>query len=368
MATLASIPAPRRKSGPQLPVSWYVDPAIYALEEKLLFPASPKYVGHELMVPNIGDFHTLSWMNNGKALVRNDQGIDLISNVCRHRQALMLNGKGNARHIVCPLHRWTYDLHGELLAAPHFPEKPCLHLNKTALQNWNGLLFDSPRDIGKDLADLGMRHELDFSGYLLNRVMVEEYNFNWKTFIEVYLEDYHVAPFHPGLNRFVDCEDLQWKFGKWHSLQTVGVSPAFGKPGSAVYNRWHQQLLEYNQNQMPKSGAIWMVYYPFLMMEWYPHVLVVSHLIPRGVDACTNIVEFYYPEDIALFEAEFIEAQQAAYNETAVEDREICERMHEGRRALFAQGLDERGPYQHPMETGLEHFHLWLREQLEAHL
>ena len=221
MATLASIPALRRKSGPQLPVSWYVDPAIYALEEKLLFPAAPKYVGHELMVPNIGDFHTLSWMNNGKVLVHNDHGIDLISNVCRHRQALMLNGKGNVRHIVCPLHRWTYDLHGELLAAPHFPEKPCLHLNKTALQKWNGLLFDSPRDIGKDLADLGMRQELDFSGYLLNRVMVEEYNFNWKTFIEVYLEYNHVGPFHPGLNRFVDCEDLQWKFGKWHSLQTV---------------------------------------------------------------------------------------------------------------------------------------------------
>ena len=111
-----------------------------------------------------------------------------------------------------------------------------------------------------------------------------------------------------------------------------------------------------------------MVYYPFLMMDWYPHVLVVSHLIPRGVDACTNVVEFYYPEDIALFEAEFIEAQQAAYNETAIEDREICERMHEGHRALFAQGLDARGPYQYPMETGLEHVHLWLREQLEAHL
>jgi hypothetical protein len=31
-------------------------------------------------------------------------------------------------------------------------------------------------------------------------------------------------------------------------------------------------------------------------------------------------------------------------------------------------GKDERGPYQHPMETGLEHFHQWYRTQMEPHL
>ena len=368
MASLASVTSLQPKSMPQLPVSWYADPAIYALEQKLLFPAAPKYIGHELMAPNRGDFHTLEWMNDAKALVHNQQGIELISNVCRHRQALMLNGRGHANHIVCPLHRWTYNLQGELLGAPHFPENPCLHLNKSSLQNWNGLLFESKRDIAKDLAKLGCKQDFDFTGYMLDHVMVEEYSFNWKTFIEVYLEDYHVGPFHPGLDQFVDCENLNWEFGDWYSVQTVGIKPALKKSGSPVYQRWQQQVMQYSQELSPKYGAIWMVYYPFLMIEWYPHVLVVSHLIPRGVDACTNVVEFYYPEDIALFEREFIEAQQAAYEETAVEDKEICQRMHDGRRALFAQGIDERGPYQHPMETGLEHFHLWMRTQLEPHL
>jgi hypothetical protein len=36
---------------PQLPVSWYFDPEIFALEKKLLFDAGANYVGHELMVP-----------------------------------------------------------------------------------------------------------------------------------------------------------------------------------------------------------------------------------------------------------------------------------------------------------------------------
>lgn len=368
MASLASINPQQHFRAPQLPVSWYADPAIYALEQRVLFPGAARYVGHALMVPNRGDYHTLGWMDHVKALVHNDNGIELISNVCRHRQALMLEGRGQARNIVCPLHRWTYNLQGELLGAPHFAEKPCLHLNKTGLQHWNGLLFEGRRDIGRDLAGLGCRHDIDFTGYVLDRVKVDEYDFNWKTFIEVYLEDYHVGPFHPGLDGFVDCQNLNWEFGDWYSVQQVGVKHGLSTSGSPIYQEWQQQLLQYNNGKVPTHGAMWLVYYPFLMVEWYPHVLVVSHLIPRGVDACTNVVEFYYPEDIALFERALVEAHQAAYEETAIEDKEICRRMHQGRRALFAQGIDERGPYQHPMESGLEHFHLWLRAQLESHL
>jgi phenylpropionate dioxygenase-like ring-hydroxylating dioxygenase large terminal subunit len=353
---------------PQLPVAWYVDAEIYGLEQKVLFPQAPQYVGHELMVPNAGDYYSLAWMNHAKALVNNNNGIELISNLCRHRQALMLKGQGNSPLIVCPLHRWTYNLQGELIGAPHFIEKPCYHLNITPLQNWNGLLFNSGRDIAKDLNQLACKADFDFTGFKLDRVMVEEYDFNWKTFIEVYLEDYHVGPFHPGLNNFVDCNQLNWEMGNNFSVQTVGVKQALKKSGSPVYQKWQQQVLQHNNAQLPKHGAIWMAYYPFLMIEWYPNVLVVSHIIPRGVDACSNVVEFYYPEDIVLNEREFIAAQQAAYEETAVEDKEICQRMHEGRRALFAQGMDERGPYQYPMESGLEHFHIWLREQLEPHL
>src|SRR3954466_10430491 len=104
-----------RTAGPHLPVSWYFDPAIFELEKKHLFDAGANYVGHELMVPNAGDYHTLAWANDAKVLVRSAEGVELLSNVCRHRQAIMLRGRGNVENIVCPLHQWTYDLKGELL-------------------------------------------------------------------------------------------------------------------------------------------------------------------------------------------------------------------------------------------------------------
>ena len=350
----------------QLPVHAYHEQRVFEAEMRSLFSkqSSLGYVGHELMVPNPGDFHTIGWMNNALSLVRNQNGVELISNVCRHRQAIMLEGRGNRQNIVCPLHRWTYDLKGELMGAPHFGEKPCLNLHKVPLSRWNGLLFNGQRDIAAEMASLGVREQLNFDGYLLDRVEIHECNYNWKTFIEVYLEDYHVEPFHPGLGGFVTCDDLAWEYGERHSVQTVGVNNALARPGSDKYRHWHDQVLKYRNGAPPAHGAIWLTLYPNIMVEWYPHVLVVSHLIPRGPQQTTNVVEFYYPEDIALFERDFVEAEQAAYMETAIEDDEIALRMDAGRKALMQQGINQVGPYQSPMEDGMQHFHEYLRREL----
>ncbi|MGC2167054.1 MAG: aromatic ring-hydroxylating dioxygenase subunit alpha [Gallionella sp.] len=349
----------------QLPLSWYFDSRILELEKRLLFDQGPSYVGHELMVPNLGDYQVLE--SESQLLVRNQHGVELLSNICRHRQATMLQGRGNARHIVCPIHRWTYQTDGQLMGAPHFPQNPCLHLNKSPLQNWNGLLFSGRRNIAKDLEAVGVMQDLDFSGYMLDRVEVIEYAFNWKTFIEVYLEDYHVNPFHPGLGNFVDCDDLKWEFGAQYSVQTVGIKNGLRKVGSKAYGRWQEQVLRYHGDKMPNYGAIWLTYYPNIMVEWYPGTLVISTIIPRGAEACANIVEFYYLEDIVLFERDYVEAEQQAYNETAVEDDVICLRMHRGRKALYQRGIEEHGPYQSPTEDGMLHFHEYLRRELVAH-
>ena len=364
-----------QQAASQLPVSTYFDEALFQRELNTLFRQGPRYVGHQLAVPHPGDYYALPHEAEGRALVRNAQGgVELVSNVCRHRQAIMLNGRGNLQNqqkgsaggnIVCPLHRWTYAPDGQLLGAPHFAQDPCLNLNNYALQAWNGLLFeDNGRDIAADLAGMGPRAQLNFDGYALDRVELHECHYNWKTFIEVYLEDYHVGPFHPGLGQFVTCDDLSWEFKEHYSVQTVGVSAGFGQPGSDTYKKWHEVLLKYRNGQLPERGAIWLTYYPHIMVEWYPHVLTVSTLHPISPSKTLNMVEFYYPEEIVAFEREFVEAQQAAYMETCIEDDEIAERMDAGRKALLARGDNEVGPYQSPMEDGMQHFHEWYRRQM----
>jgi choline monooxygenase len=272
----------------QLPVDWYFDESIHELEKKLIFDAGPGYVGHQLMVPEAGDYRTLEWKDHGQMLLNGgsdagkNAGIWQMSNVCRHRQAIMLQGSGKLNGpIVCPIHRWTYEQGGELIGAPHFPQNPCLNLNKAQAR-----ALERPALQGAALGQRRPRRhegrrELDFTGYKLDHVEMHECNYNWKTFIEVYLEDYHVVPFHPGLGNFVTCDDLTWQFGDWYSVQRVGITSLPRNPVRPP-TRWQKAVLEYYGDRgEPEHGAIWLTYYPNIMVEWYPHVLVVSTLIPR---------------------------------------------------------------------------------------
>jgi phenylpropionate dioxygenase-like ring-hydroxylating dioxygenase large terminal subunit len=367
-----------QQAASQLSVSSYFDEALHSRELELLFQHGPRYLGHELAIPELGDYYALPQEGEGRALLRTKNGIELISNVCRHRQAVMLRGRGSVNetpasggNIVCPLHRWTYSAGdgakaGTLLGAPHFATDPCLNLNNYQVQSWNGLVFErNVFDVNRALARLGAKADLDFSGYVYDRTEMHEVDYNWKTFVEVYLEDYHVGPFHPGLGNFVTCEDLRWEFGRHHSLQTVGVAGKLGKAGSDIYRKWHDEVLRYQDGRPPKHGAIWLTLYPNVMVEWYPNVLVVSTLYPKGPRKTLNVVEFFYPEEIAAFEREFVAAQQAAYRETCVEDDEIALRMDAGRKALMERGDNEVGPYQSPMEDGMQHFHEWYGEAMD---
>lgn len=365
----------------QLSVGNYFDERIFALEQERIFQRSARYIGHEKLVPEPGDWRTLVHENAGRVLVRNASGVELISNVCRHRQAIILGGDAenvaNPRkacgnlgdtggNIVCPVHRWTYSQQGKLLGAPQFPETPCLDLQRFTLKQCHGLLFEGPRDPARDLAPLFARPEFDFSDYVLDHVEIHQCHYNWKTFIEVYLEDYHVGPFHPGLGQFVTCEDLTWEFADQYSLQRVGIHNALTQPGTDIYKIWHDRLLDYRDGAAPDFGAVWVTYFPTHMIELYPHVVVLSTLHPVGPQETVNVVEFYYPEDIAAFEREFVLAQRAAYMETAIEDDEIAERMDAGRKALWRRGVNETGPYQSPMEDGMMHFHEWYRRLMGA--
>ena len=319
------------------------------------------------MVPNVGDYHSLEWLDNARVLVRNAEGIELLSNICRHRQAIMLQGRGTVRNIVCPIHRWTYALDGKLLGAPHFPRNPCLDLNKSRLTSWNGLLFAGTRDVAADLASMDVAAKLDFSGFVFDRALVEEYACNWKTFIEVYLEDYHVEPFHPGLGNFVDVSDLRWQFGHWYSVQTCGVRNRLAKAGSAVYQRWHEEVLRCGEGNQPAHGAIWLTYFPNIMVEWYPHSLVVSTLVPRG------------PEDVRTSSSSTIPKRSALRARVRrggtggiSGDRDRRRRDHRanqrGTPGSRPASADRGGPYQSPLEDGMQHFHEFIRRELSPHV
>src|SRR3954462_4194193 len=59
MTDLANVSALTRTPA-QLPIEWYFDPQIAEIERKMLFENGPGYVGHELMVPEVGNYRSLT--------------------------------------------------------------------------------------------------------------------------------------------------------------------------------------------------------------------------------------------------------------------------------------------------------------------
>lgn len=99
----------------------YIEPEIFELEMRHLWPSSWIYVGHESQVPLLGDFISLEIGREPVILVRNREGgLNLLSNRCAHKGTKLVGARaGNLRSSIrCPYHGWAYHLDGGLRAIP----------------------------------------------------------------------------------------------------------------------------------------------------------------------------------------------------------------------------------------------------------
>lgn len=367
MGSSIEMPAVKKKAPALgLPPSWYLDPEIFEVERRMLFDVGPGFVGRAEMVPREGDYIALEGANAGRLLVRHQGKVRLVSNVCRHRQAMMLHGRGNAKRIVCPVHNWAYGLDGCQVAAPYFADNPRLDLDSEALISWRGLLFTGPRDAAADLSALDDWSELDANGYVLDRVEYEEHPINWKSFMEVFLEDYHVFAIHPGLRTFVDPETLKAPKtlgGSRFYSEVVNPRWPLGNPGSHHFDEYQQLLVDVYEGQTPPYGAVWLALFPSTLIEFYPHAHIVTNYDPLGPERTRLTSQYYFRQSIREERPDFVAASHAIFAEVTAEDHEASVRLHEGRRALWQQGVERQGPFQEPMEQGLRTFHQFLRAE-----
>jgi choline monooxygenase len=352
-----------------LPISWYFDPDILEIERQALFAAGPTYSGHQSLVKSDGDYCTLGGLQSGKLLVRNNGRPQLVSNVCRHRQSQMLTGAGHAKNIVCPVHNWAYDLDGCQVAAPHFEKNPCLDLERTELAEWNGLLYAGPRDVRHELAPLNGWTELAASNYVLERVDEEEHDLNWKVFLEVYLEDYHISAVHPGFRTFVDPTDLRGAFqaigGERFFCEQVHVRWPLPQAATPLFAEYQKVLLDVLAGHRPPYAAIWMCLFAGQLVEWYPFTMVATTYTPLSSTRTRLRSEYYFDREIADTRRDYVETSLAVLDEVTGEDQAAAQKIQNGRNALHAAGENAQGPYQMPMEQGLRRFHDCLRSIVE---
>lgn len=216
-------------------------------------------------VPNLGDRRRLPQDKGGRVLVHNAYGVQLLSNVCRHRKELTLGGEtgdvggaaqssGNLAatggNIVRPLHRWTYDAHGALIGAPELERKPCRNLEYFG----HGLLYEGPREAAKEMVKVFGRPDFDFSGY----VLVPYRN----AYVPLRPEDFYRG-LSGGPSR---CTVPSWarkvrdlrgpRLGVSGYVQHAagGVHNALTQPGSDIYQMWPTDYSTISAAMRPRSA------------------------------------------------------------------------------------------------------------------
>src|SRR5579863_8590294 len=138
--------APR---GTALEPRLYVDPAVLAAEQELIFERTWQFVGHVSSLPRSGSYITGSAGNQPVLIVRDqDERLRAYRNVCRHRASKLLSGSGQCKGAIrCRYHGWTYRFDGSLIGVPEALtygerlDKSTLGLHPARVEELCGLIF-----------------------------------------------------------------------------------------------------------------------------------------------------------------------------------------------------------------------------------
>ncbi len=231
-----------------MPPRVYTSEGVFQLERENIFAREWHCAGRADELSEPGAYVTLDIAGEPVFAVCDREGnIRAFSNVCRHRCARLLEGRGKAGRIVCPYHAWVYNLDGSLMSAPMMPDDfdaNGISLPEIAVENWRGWIYIN---LDRNAPPLFPRIEAldeEMANYHMERyttlfVTEEIWDTNWKCLVENFSEAYHVFAVHPTT---VDA-----------ALPTrLGTYP----PGGEGFFRYCQKKLEGVTFDLEKDGTV----------------------------------------------------------------------------------------------------------------
>jgi phenylpropionate dioxygenase-like ring-hydroxylating dioxygenase large terminal subunit len=208
-----------------LPAEAYVDPGYFAHEVENVLKAGWLAVAHVSQLPHPGDYLNLDLLSEPLAVVHGKDGdIRVLSRVCPHRAMDIMPAefgyaeRGNRRILVCPYHRWTFELDGQVKGCPEMHKaegfnKRDYRLAEFRSEVWNGWVFvnfsgDAP-PVAEQYAGIGKVIEPWNPAEM--KIAIElswDCAFNWKVMVENWIESYHHLGIHyQTLNPMMPAQD-----------------------------------------------------------------------------------------------------------------------------------------------------------------
>ncbi len=342
-----------------LPSHLYVDPLVLAEERERIFARTWQVVGHCQQAANPGDYFTVEVAGEPLLLVRDTNSkLRGYYNVCRHRAGPAAQGCGSRKVFRCLYHGWTYNLEGKLMNAPEFEgvenfRHEDFSLPPVRAEEWNGLIFvnldPNPEPLLISLGELAKQA----SGYNLERMKLferrtYEMKCNWKTYVDNYLEGFHLPSVHPALNRELDYSAYEVEPYPWHVKQSSPIRGA--QPGDTPPRRY--------QDPADLSAAYFWAF-PNWMINCYPDNVSLNIIIPLDAERTAAIFDFYLPED--QFGSYAAKESVRFSDEIQREDMSICEAVQRNLRSRAYV----RGRFSAKQEKGVHAFHRMYAEKMK---
>jgi choline monooxygenase len=335
-----------------IPAWWYTDPEVLALEQERIFRRTWQVVGHVHQAAKAGDYFTCEVAGEPLLIVRGaDRQLRGFSNVCRHRAGPPAEGCGSRKLFRCGYHGWTYGLDGALISAPEFEGVQDFRPADFALipvrtEEWFNFIFvNLDAEAEPLIASLGelpqQAGRFPFAGMHLFERRTYDQQCNWKTYVDNYLEGYHLPSVHPGLNRELDYNAYTVEPYRRHVRQWSPIRGA--QRGDATPRRYQEPSEDLT------TDYFWI--FPNWMLNCYPDNISLNIVLPTGPERSLAIFEWYLPEKELGSEA--AKKSVAFSDEIQIEDVGICEAVQKNLRSRSYQ----RGRYSVKQEKGVHVFH-----------
>ncbi len=335
-----------------LPALLYFDPNVFAAEKEKIFSRTWQVIGHHDQVKEAGDYFTTELVGEPLLVARGADGkLRAFYNVCRHRAGPPAEGCGSHKLFRCGYHGWTYGLDGSLINATEIegvegfrPED--FALVPVRVEEWFNFIFvnldSGARPLRESLNHLTSQVDrVPFVGLKLYERRSYEMNCNWKTYVDNYLEGYHLPSVHPGLNRELDYNAYVIEP---HAEYVRQFSPIRGaQPGDKTSRRYQEA------GDNLTTDYFWI--FPNWMLNCYPDNVSLNIVLPIDGERSRAIFEWYLPEK--EHESAAAKASVEFSDQIQVEDVGICERVQKNLRSRSYS----RGRFSVKQEKGVHAFH-----------
>lgn len=335
-----------------LPSHLYTEASAFAAEKENIFARSWQVVGHHGQVANAGDYFTTELVSEPLLIVRGSDGkLRGFYNVCRHRAGPPAEGCGSRKLFRCGYHGWTYGLDGSLISATEIEGVEGFRAEDFALvpvrvEEWFNFIFVNlnrdARPLRESLGELPQQAEkFHFAEMRLFERRTYDMKCNWKTYVDNYLEGYHLPSVHPGLNRELDYNAY---VVEPHAEYVRQFSPIRGAQAGDATPRRYQEARE-----DLTTDYFWI--FPNWMLNCYPDNVSLNIVLPVETERTLAIFEWYLPEKdhgtaAAKASVEFSDQIQ-------IEDVGICEVVQKNLRSRSYS----RGRFSVKQEKGVHAFH-----------